>query len=161
MPAELLTAVLTGWDRHNEVLVNLLRAIPTDAFGARVMDGSSTMASMFSHRAGDLALLASPEWVTTRGDPSQGPALVAPVRACHARSRNRWRVTDCISLTSSDATASIWWPPTGVRNQRPRDQIRPVLTSPFTETCIQRECPDPAQLGAPAFGGLVQPKKAT
>lgn len=49
MPTALLTAVLTGWDRHNEVLVNLLRAIPADALGARVMDGSPTVASMFSH----------------------------------------------------------------------------------------------------------------
>ncbi|MCC7185547.1 MAG: damage-inducible protein DinB [Acidobacteria bacterium] len=49
MSSELLTAVLTGWDRHNEVLVNLLRALPAHALGARVMDGSPTVASMFSH----------------------------------------------------------------------------------------------------------------
>lgn len=49
MSSDLLTAVLTGWDRHNEVLVNLLRAIPADALGARVADGSPTVASMFSH----------------------------------------------------------------------------------------------------------------
>lgn len=47
--AELLTAVLSGWDRHNEVLVNLLQAIPAEALGARVMEGSPTVASMFSH----------------------------------------------------------------------------------------------------------------
>lgn len=41
--------MLTGWDRHNEVLVNLLRAIPAHALGARVTGGSPTVASMFSH----------------------------------------------------------------------------------------------------------------
>lgn len=49
MSSDLLTAVLTGWDRHNEVLVNLLRAIPADALGARATEGSQTVASMFSH----------------------------------------------------------------------------------------------------------------
>jgi hypothetical protein len=49
MSSELLTAVLTGWDRHNEVLVNLLQAISPDALGARAAEGSPTVASMFSH----------------------------------------------------------------------------------------------------------------
>lgn len=49
MSSELLTAVLVDWDRHNELLVNLLRAIPADALGARVTEGSPTVSSMFSH----------------------------------------------------------------------------------------------------------------
>lgn len=49
MSADLLEAVLSGWDRHNEVLVNLLRAIPVDALGARAGEGSPTVAAMFSH----------------------------------------------------------------------------------------------------------------
>lgn len=49
MSIELLEAVLSGWDRHNEVLVNLLRAIPVGALGARAGEGSPTVAAMFSH----------------------------------------------------------------------------------------------------------------
>jgi uncharacterized damage-inducible protein DinB len=49
MSSELLTAVLTGWDRHNEVLVNLLQAIPAETLGARAAQGSPTVAAMFSH----------------------------------------------------------------------------------------------------------------
>jgi uncharacterized damage-inducible protein DinB len=49
MSSEVLAAVFTGWDRHNEVLVNLLRAIPAEALGARVTDASPTVAAMFSH----------------------------------------------------------------------------------------------------------------
>ena len=45
----LLDALLDSWDRGNVVLLNLLRAIPSGALGARVMDGSPTVAEMFTH----------------------------------------------------------------------------------------------------------------
>lgn len=45
----LLDAVLNGWERANAVLLNLLRAIPRDRLDARAMDGSPTVAEMFTH----------------------------------------------------------------------------------------------------------------
>lgn len=45
----LLNAVLDSWDRSNTILLNLLRAIPEDALGARAAEGSPTVARMFTH----------------------------------------------------------------------------------------------------------------
>jgi uncharacterized damage-inducible protein DinB len=45
----LLHALLDSWDRNNTVMVNLLRAIPDAGLDARVMEGSPTVAEMFTH----------------------------------------------------------------------------------------------------------------
>jgi uncharacterized damage-inducible protein DinB len=45
----LLEALLDSWDRNNTILVNLLRALPEDALGARAMEGSPSIAEMFTH----------------------------------------------------------------------------------------------------------------
>jgi len=45
----LLDALLNSWDRNNTILVNLLRAIPEGGLEARAMDGSPSVAEMFTH----------------------------------------------------------------------------------------------------------------
>jgi uncharacterized damage-inducible protein DinB len=45
----LLDALLDSWDRGNAVLLNLLRAIPPGMLEARAMEGSPTIAEMFTH----------------------------------------------------------------------------------------------------------------
>jgi uncharacterized damage-inducible protein DinB len=45
----LLEALLESWDRNNTILINLLRAIPKGAFGARAMKGSPSIAELFGH----------------------------------------------------------------------------------------------------------------
>jgi uncharacterized damage-inducible protein DinB len=45
----LLEALLDSWDRNNTILVNLLRALPEDALEARPMEGSPSIAEMFTH----------------------------------------------------------------------------------------------------------------
>src|SRR2546427_11723584 len=45
----LLEALLDSWDRNNTVLVNLLRALPEGALEARAMEGSPTIAELFTH----------------------------------------------------------------------------------------------------------------
>ena len=45
----LLDAVLDSWDRHSQVLLNLLGLIPTRGLDARVREGSPTVSQMFTH----------------------------------------------------------------------------------------------------------------
>jgi uncharacterized damage-inducible protein DinB len=45
----LLDAVLDSWDRNNAILVNLLRALPEGGLDARPLDGSPTVAQLFTH----------------------------------------------------------------------------------------------------------------
>ncbi len=45
----LLTALLDSWDRNNIILVNLLRAVPEGGLEARAMEGSPSVAEMFTH----------------------------------------------------------------------------------------------------------------
>ena len=45
----LLETLLDAWDRNNTILVNLLRAIPHGELGARAMEGSPTIAELFTH----------------------------------------------------------------------------------------------------------------
>jgi uncharacterized damage-inducible protein DinB len=45
----MLDALLDSWERGNLVLLNLLHAIPPGGFDARVMEGSPTVAEMFTH----------------------------------------------------------------------------------------------------------------
>jgi uncharacterized damage-inducible protein DinB len=45
----LLDALLNSWDRNNTILVNLLRALPEGGLEARAMDGSPTVAELFTH----------------------------------------------------------------------------------------------------------------
>ncbi len=45
----LLDALLDSWDRNNRVTVNLLRALPPDSLDLRAVDGSLTVAEMFTH----------------------------------------------------------------------------------------------------------------
>jgi uncharacterized damage-inducible protein DinB len=44
-----LEALLDSWDRHNTILVNLLRAMPEGGLEARAMEGSPSVAEMFAH----------------------------------------------------------------------------------------------------------------
>ena len=45
----LLEALLDSWDRNNTILVSLLRAIPDGALDARAMEGSPSIAQLFTH----------------------------------------------------------------------------------------------------------------
>jgi len=46
---DLLEALVESWDRNNTILVNLLRAVPKGGLEARVMQGSPSVAQMFTH----------------------------------------------------------------------------------------------------------------
>jgi uncharacterized damage-inducible protein DinB len=45
----LLQALLDSWDRNNIILVNLLRALPEGGLEARAMEGSPSVAQLFTH----------------------------------------------------------------------------------------------------------------
>lgn len=45
----LLEALLDSWDRNNNILLNLLRVLPEGGLEARAMDGSPSVAEMFTH----------------------------------------------------------------------------------------------------------------
>jgi len=45
----LLEALLDSWDRNNTILLNLLLAIPNGGLEARAMQGSPSVAEMFTH----------------------------------------------------------------------------------------------------------------
>jgi uncharacterized damage-inducible protein DinB len=45
----LLEALLDSWDRNNTILVNLLRALPEAALESRPMEGSPSIAQLFTH----------------------------------------------------------------------------------------------------------------
>ena len=45
----LLEALLDSWDRNNTILVNLLRALPEGGLEARAMEGSPSIAELFTH----------------------------------------------------------------------------------------------------------------
>jgi uncharacterized damage-inducible protein DinB len=45
----LLEALLNSWDRNNAILVNLLRAVPEGGLETRAMEGSPSVAEMFTH----------------------------------------------------------------------------------------------------------------
>ena len=45
----LLEALLDSWDRNNIILLNLLRALPEGGLEARVMEGSPSVAELFTH----------------------------------------------------------------------------------------------------------------
>jgi uncharacterized damage-inducible protein DinB len=45
----LLDALLDSWDRNNAILLNLLLALPDGGLGARAMEGSPSVAEMFTH----------------------------------------------------------------------------------------------------------------
>ncbi|HEX4916154.1 MAG TPA: DinB family protein [Vicinamibacterales bacterium] len=44
-----MEALLDSWDRNNTITTNLLRAVPDDALGVRVMATSPTVAQTFAH----------------------------------------------------------------------------------------------------------------
>ena len=45
----LLEALLDSWDRNNTILLNLLRALPDGGLEVRAMEGSPSVAEMFTH----------------------------------------------------------------------------------------------------------------
>ena len=47
--APLLDALLDSWDRNNTILVNLLRALPEGGLDVRAMEGSPSVAQLFTH----------------------------------------------------------------------------------------------------------------
>lgn len=46
---QLLEALLDSWDRSNAILVNLLRALPEQRLTTRAMEGSPSIAQLFTH----------------------------------------------------------------------------------------------------------------
>ena len=45
----LLEALLDSWERNNTILVNLLRVLPENGLEARPMEGSPSVAELFTH----------------------------------------------------------------------------------------------------------------
>lgn len=45
----LLEALLDSWDRNNTILINLLRALPQGGLEVRAMEGSPSIAELFTH----------------------------------------------------------------------------------------------------------------
>jgi uncharacterized damage-inducible protein DinB len=45
----LMEALLDSWDRNNTILLNLLRALPEGGLEARAMEGSPSIAQLFTH----------------------------------------------------------------------------------------------------------------
>lgn len=45
----LLEVLLDSWDRNNTILLNLLRALPEGGLAARAMEGSPSIAQLFTH----------------------------------------------------------------------------------------------------------------
>jgi uncharacterized damage-inducible protein DinB len=45
----LLEALLDSWDRNNSILLNMLRALPEGGLEARAMEGSPSVAELFTH----------------------------------------------------------------------------------------------------------------
>jgi uncharacterized damage-inducible protein DinB len=45
----LLEALLDSWDRNNTILVNLLHALPEGSLETRAMEGSPSIAELFTH----------------------------------------------------------------------------------------------------------------
>jgi uncharacterized damage-inducible protein DinB len=45
----LLDALLDSWDRNNTILLNLLRAIPEGGLETKAMEGSPSIAELFTH----------------------------------------------------------------------------------------------------------------
>ncbi len=45
----LLEALLDSWDRNNTILLNLLRALPEGGLEVRAMEGSPSVAQLFTH----------------------------------------------------------------------------------------------------------------
>src|SRR5579864_6675312 len=45
----LLEQLLDSWDRNNTILVNLLRAVPEGGLDVRAMEGSPSIAQLFTH----------------------------------------------------------------------------------------------------------------
>lgn len=48
-PPDLLEIVLDSWERNNTILVNLLRALPQGGLEVRPMNGSPSVAQLFTH----------------------------------------------------------------------------------------------------------------
>lgn len=48
---QLLQALLDSWDRNNTIVLNLLRALPEGGLDARAMEGSPSVAQLFTHIA--------------------------------------------------------------------------------------------------------------
>ena len=46
---DVLEVLLDSWDRNNTILVNLLRAIPIGGLEVKAMNGSPSVAEMFTH----------------------------------------------------------------------------------------------------------------
>jgi uncharacterized damage-inducible protein DinB len=46
---DLHDALLDSWDRNNTIMLNLLRALPDGGLEARVMEGSPSVAELFTH----------------------------------------------------------------------------------------------------------------
>jgi hypothetical protein len=44
-----LEVLLDSWDRNNRILVNLLRTVPEGGLEVRAMQGSPSVAEMFTH----------------------------------------------------------------------------------------------------------------
>src|SRR5690348_3420413 len=100
----LLDALLDSWDRNNTILVNLLRAIPSERLATRAMEGSPSVAELFTHihyvrlvfvqeDAPEFLKEALPEkeWLAERDPGRIEHALNTSARASATPSRASWR----------------------------------------------------------------------
>jgi hypothetical protein len=76
----LLEALLDSWDRSNTILVNLLRALPEGGLDARAMEGSPSVAELFTHIHYVRLVLSSrmPPSLPGSCPRKSGPASVTP-----------------------------------------------------------------------------------
>jgi uncharacterized damage-inducible protein DinB len=98
---KLLEALLDSWDRNNNILVNLLRAVPEGGLEARAVEGSMTVVEMFLHIHGSRHFVLSedaPEfalaplekgWRETRDSDRIAEMLNESARAVRAALKDR------------------------------------------------------------------------
>jgi uncharacterized damage-inducible protein DinB len=97
----LLDALLDSWDRNNAILLNLLRAIPESGLEAKAMQGSPSIAELFTHihyvrlifvfeDAPEFArTLPEKEWIPERDRGRIGEMLVDSANAVRDAVRSR------------------------------------------------------------------------
>jgi hypothetical protein len=67
----LLEALLDSWDRNNSILLNLLRALPEGEMEARAMEGSPSIAELFTHIHKDAGPVTWGVWMRKSERPSE------------------------------------------------------------------------------------------
>src|SRR2546427_1478813 len=89
---DLLEALLDSWDRNNSILLNLLRALPEGGLEAKAMEGSPSVAQLFTHIHFVRLVFVfedAPEFA--RDLPVTSRRLAAPCAGLRARASSRTR----------------------------------------------------------------------